>query len=209
MLTGLQAFLEQMFNVIQGLGPWAPWAFILFYFLGSIFFISNPLMFLAAGVLFGVPLGFVLVSVSSVSSAAAVFLAGRYWSRGWLLKKIVRNENIVALDDAVSRKGWTLVFLLRFTAILPFSVMNYALGLSKIRFRDYVLASWLGMMPGIFLYVYLGSLAGKKIFHDAAMPKNPLEWAFFALSLGVTAGISVYAAIVVKKILKSGKHPKK
>ena len=105
------------------------------------------------------------------------------------------------MDDAVAKEGWKTVALLRQTAILPFSMMNYALGLSKITFKSYVLASWIGMMPGQILYVYLGSIAGEMVLEGHQRQKTITEWVFFALGLIVTIGMGIYAAKRVKMIL--------
>jgi uncharacterized membrane protein YdjX (TVP38/TMEM64 family) len=147
-------------------------------------------------------MGFVLASISSVLSAGGSFLAGRYLSRGWMLEKIALNEKIRAVDDAVSQEGWKMVALLRLTSIVPFSAMNYGLGLSRIRFRPYLLASWLGMMPGTLLYVYLGSLAGH--LAGAGRPEKLwAEWALSALGLLVTVWVSVRATQIVRNALKT------
>ncbi len=208
-MSGMQVFAGQAVDAVHALGPLAPWAFILIYIVGTIFFISNPLFFLSAGVLFGTPLGFAVVSAASALSAAIVFLAGRHWSRSWLTEKISKNQKLMILDEAVTQRGWILVFLLRFTAVFPFSLLNYALGLSKIRFRDYILASWLGMMPGIFLYVYMGSLAGRTVFAGGPRHVTLVEWIFCALGIAITVGLSLYGALEVKKILRTHKDPKK
>jgi len=200
-MTWLQALFQHTFNMLEGLGIFGSLVFVPLYILGTLIFVPNPIMALAAGALFGIPAGFLIVSTSSTLSAAGVFLAGRSLSRKWILKKIALNEKTRKLDDAVTHEGWKMVALLRQTAILPFSIMNYALGLSKITFKKYILASWIGMMPGQILYVYLGSIAGEMVFEGHQRQKTITEWVFFALGLIVTIGMGIYAAKRVKKIL--------
>lgn len=202
-MTHLQALCQYLFNIIEGLGALGSLVFVPLYILGTLIFVPNPILALAAGALFGVPIGFLLVSVSSTLSAGGIFLAGRSLSRKWVLKKIALNKKTKVLDDAVTKEGWKMVALLRQTAILPFSIMNYALGLSKITFKNYVLASWIGMMPGQILYVYLGSIAGEIALKGHQRQKTLAEWLFLVLGLIVTIGISVRATLVVKKALRT------
>lgn len=202
-MNEMRILLEQVLRILENLGPLGPPAFVLLFFVWTTLFLPGVLMLLAAGALFGVPMGFCLVSLSSVLSASIIFLAGRYLSRGWVLKKIASNEKIRALDDAVAEKGWKMVFLLRCSALLPFPLMNYALGLSKIRFKHYILASWIGMMPGTFLYVYLGSVAGRMFLTAEPRSKMPVEWVFIAIGFAMTAGVAFYSTRIVKKALKT------
>ncbi len=199
----IMVILEHALKIMESLGPFGPLVFVPLFILATTLFFPGALLVLAAGALFGVPLGFALVSVSCVLSAGMVFLAGRHLSRGWILKKVASHKKIKALDDAVAEKGWRMVFLLRLTSVLPFPLLNYALGLSKIRFKEYILASWIGMMPGTLLYVYLGSFAGKTLFTPGEKKNTAAEWVFFALGLIVTLGVTVYATLIVKKALKT------
>lgn len=200
-MAHLQTLFQHALSIIEGLGPFGPLVFVIFCVLATLIFVPNPVLALAAGALFGIPIGFVLISISSTLSAAGVFLVGRFLSRKWVIKKIALSEKTKALDDAVTKDGWKMVALLRQTAVVPFSIMNYALGLSKITFKRYVLATWIGMMPGLMLYVYLGSIAGEIALERYNRQKNMLEWIFFAFGLIVTIGIGIYAAKRVKKIL--------
>ena len=194
--------LHQASSVIEGLGTLGPLAFILFYVVGTLVFFPHILLIMAAGALFSLPVGFALVSIAATLSAGIVFLAGRSWSRKWVIKKIALNPKTKALDDAVTREGWMMIVLLRQTSILPFCVMNYVLGLSKLSFKEYILATWLGMMPGQVLYVYLGSIAGKIAIEGHQGRKSVWEWIFGAVALAATIGIGVRATQIVKKALR-------
>ena len=89
--------------------------------------------------------------------SAATFLIARYLARGWVARRIARYPRFAAVDRAVGADGLRIVFLLRLSPVFPFNLLNYALGATRVRFRDYLLGA-LGMLPGTFLYVYLGSL---------------------------------------------------
>ncbi len=196
---------EQTLNMFEGFGFFRPFVFILIYLIGTVLFVPTVVLSLGAGILFGVPMGFFLVSVSSVMSESGFFLAGRYLSRGWLLKKVATNKKTQALYDSVAEGGWKMVVLVRLSAVLPFSVVNYALGLSKIRFSHYLAASWIGMIPGILLNVYLGSFVGRIIL-EGHRQKTPAEWILFVVGLIVTLVMTIYATVVVKKVLDAHSH---
>ena len=199
---------KHILNMLGSLGPiGGPFAFVPVYVMGTLLFAPMPLLLLSAGTLFGGPLGFALSSFSSTLSAGFVFLAGRKLSRKWLLKKIASNQKMKALDDAVTREGWKMVLFLRLSAIFPFSLLNYGLGLSKIRFRHYILATWVGMLPGTFLYAYLGSFVGKIIFENGQRQTTVVEWSLFSFGAAVTIGIGFYAAAIVRKVLQTSNEP--
>ena len=148
---------------IEGLGAWGPIAFIFLYILATVLFLPGSILTLGAGVLFGVVWGSVCVSIASTVGATAAFLIGRYLVRDWVAKKIEGNETFQAIDEAVADGGWRIVGLTRLSPIFPFNMLNYAFGLTQVSLRDYFFASWIGMMPGTVMYVYLGSLAGSTL----------------------------------------------
>jgi len=120
-------------------------------FLAAALWPNHPLLALAAAV--------ATVSVASVTGASAAFLLGRTLARDWVAQKVRDNAKFRVIDDAVCQGGFRMVFLLRLSPVFPFNLLNYSLGLTKVPFRSYVLASWIGMLPGTILYVYLGSAA--------------------------------------------------
>ena len=202
-MTGLRTWLEQILNSVAAIGFFAPMAFVPIYIIGTILFVPTALLTLAAGALFGVPIGFAVTLASLLASASGVFLAGRNLSREWVIKNVASNKKIQALDNLVAEKGWKIVLLLRLSAIFPFTILNYGLGLTKIRFKHYMLASLIGMVPGTLVYVYLGSLAGIMIFETHLKQKSPIEWALIALGLAATLGLAIYSTLTVKKSFRT------
>jgi uncharacterized membrane protein YdjX (TVP38/TMEM64 family) len=150
--------LTNFLEWVQGLGPLGPVALGLAYIIACVAFVPGSLLTLGAGLVFGVGVGFVVVFVGANLGAAAAFLLGRTLARGWVEKKVVADPRFRAIDQAVAAQGFKLVLLLRLSPVVPFNFLNYALGLTRVSFRDYVLATLIGMVPGILLYVYLGSL---------------------------------------------------
>jgi uncharacterized membrane protein YdjX (TVP38/TMEM64 family) len=133
--------------------------FVLVYVLSTIALIPGSILTLAAGFAYGPLWGLAIVSPASVAGATAAFVLGRTLLRKWVERKMRTSPKARAIDAAVEREGFKLVLLLRLSPLIPFDILNYVLSLSKLRLRTYVLASFLGMLPGTALYVYLGSLA--------------------------------------------------
>jgi uncharacterized membrane protein YdjX (TVP38/TMEM64 family) len=129
------------------------------YVLAAVLIVPGSLLTLGAGFVFGLPVGVVLVSIGSVLGAAAAFLVGRFFARAWVTERIARLPRFKALDSATRHEGFVIVFLARLSPLFPFNLLNYGLGLTGVRFRDYFLATWIGMLPATVLYVYIGTLA--------------------------------------------------
>ena len=133
--------------------------YIAAYTAAAILVIPGSILTLAAGFVFGIPIGVMLVSVGSLMGAAGAFLVGRFLARDWVAQRIAGFPSFEALDKATRHEGFIIVLLTRLSPLFPFNLLNYAFGLTAVRFRDYVLASWIGMAPAIVLYVYIGSAA--------------------------------------------------
>ena len=129
------------------------------YVVATILLVPGSIVTLAAGFIFGLPLGFVVVSVGSVTGATCAFLIGRFFLREWVSHRIEALPRFRALDRATAQDGFTIVLLARLSPLFPFNVLNYGLGLTAVPLRQYFFASWLGMVPGTILYVYVGTLA--------------------------------------------------
>jgi uncharacterized membrane protein YdjX (TVP38/TMEM64 family) len=143
----------------QGLGPQGLWLYGLLYILATIFFVPCSPFILAAGFLFGVVKGSLLMSVGSVISAGISFLFARSWGREWAASKLARHRTLAAFDAALRENGFKVVTLLWLQPVfIPFVYLNLALGITKVRTRDFLLGTLTGMFPGIVLYVYVGSL---------------------------------------------------
>lgn len=134
-------------------------AFVALYVVATICFVPGLPLTLAAGALFGVVAGSVLVSIGSTLGATAAFFVGRTAARDWVRGRIAAWPRFVAVDRAVESRGFLVVLLTRLSPLFPFFLLNYAYGVTAVRPRDYVLGSWLGMMPATVAYVYAGSLA--------------------------------------------------
>jgi len=190
--TGLEAIAQ--------LGAWGPVLFVLLYVAATVLFLPGSILTLGAGVVFGLVRGAVIVSISATLGATAAFLVGRYVARDWVAGKIEGNPKFKAIDEAVAREGWKIVGLTRLSPVFPFNLLNYAFGLTRVSLSHYVIASWIGMMPGTVMYVYLGSVAGTLAGAGGAS-RTPAEWALYAVGLAATIGVTVYVTRLARRAL--------
>ncbi len=199
----LQQRLADALAWIENLGATGYIVFAVVYVLACVFLIPGSILTLGAGAIYGVVAGSVLVSISSTLGASAAFLVGRYLARGWVNKQIEGNEKFGAIDHAVGKEGWKIVGLTRLSPIFPFSLLNYAYGLTKVSLRDFTLASWIGMLPGTVMYVYIGSLAGDlaSIGAESAVAPSGAQWAINIVAFLATVLVTVYVTKIAKKAL--------
>jgi uncharacterized membrane protein YdjX (TVP38/TMEM64 family) len=134
-------------------------AFVALYVLATVCMVPGLILTVAAGAIFGLLRGVVLVSAASVLGASAAFFIGRTVARGWTQRRIAAWPRFRALDGALAARGFWIVLLTRLSPLFPFNLLNYAYGVTAVRPRDYIAASWLGMLPGTVVYVYAGSAA--------------------------------------------------
>jgi len=199
----VQEFLTSLLDWIAGLGPWGPVTFIVIYILATLLFIPGSILTLGAGLLFGVVLGSIYVSIGATLGATGAFLIGRYLARGRIKKYIESNGKFKVIDEAVAREGWKIVGLTRLSPVFPFNLLNYAFGVTQVRFRDYFWLTWIGITPGTVLYVYLGSLVGNLAMLGTGGQTITLAmWGFYTVGLVATVAVTVYVTRIAKKALE-------
>lgn len=200
---GLQSGLTHTLTWIDGLGAVGPLAFIALYIIITVAFVPGSIVTLGAGVLFGVVRGSLLVFVGAMLGATAAFLVGRYLARGWIAGKMKNYPRFQAIDDAIATEGRKILFLIRLSPAFPFNLLNYAMGLTQISLKDYVLGTT-GIIPGTIMYVYLGSLVGNLAMIGAdTAPSNPnIIWTIRIIGFIATVAVTVYITRVARKALK-------
>ena len=132
----VQDVLKAALDWIGKLGPWGPVIFVSLYVVATVLFIPGSVLTLGAGAVFGVALGSVCVSISATLGATAAFLVGRYLARDAIARKIEKNEKFATIDRAVADEGWKIVFLTRLSPVFPFTLLNYAFGLTRVKLRS-------------------------------------------------------------------------
>ena len=181
---------------------WGPVVFAAVYAIACLV-LPGSLITLAAGSLFGVMVGTVVVSLASVTCASIAFWLGRTLARSLIERRLAGNARFRALDQAVAAGGFKVVLLTRLSPLFPFTLLNYAYGLTKVKFRDYVLASWIGMLPGTVMYVYLGSTV-KELADVAAgnIDGGLARRVLFFVGLAATVVVTVYVTRLARQALR-------
>ncbi len=199
----LAAYLPQFAQWVHGLGPWGPVAFILGYALAAVALVPGSLLTLAGGAIFGLVRGTLYVFAGATLGACAAFLIARHLARRAVERRIAGVPTFGAIDRAIQQQGWRIVALLRLSPVFPFSLLNYALGLTRVRFGHYLVAC-LGMLPGTVLYVYYGKLAGDvaALASGAPVPRDSSYWVLLGVGLAATLGVTVYVAQVARRALR-------
>jgi uncharacterized membrane protein YdjX (TVP38/TMEM64 family) len=179
---------------LSGLGAWAPLAFVVGYILATVAFVPGSILTLAAGALFGLWKGAVLAFIAATLGAAAAFLVARHLARDFVHRRLGGDLRVAAIDRAIGDHGRKIVFLLRLSPAFPFNLLNYLLGLTTVRFTDYLIAS-LGMLPGTFLYVYYGKVVGDVARLAGPNPVRGTPAYYALLGVGLAATIAVVAVV--------------
>jgi len=196
------AYLEEFARWVEGLGAWGPVVFIGGYVVACVAFVPGAILTLAAGILFGLARGVAYVLVGAVLGSAAAFLVSRYLARAAIERRLAGNARFAAIDRAIAREGLKIVFLLRLSPVFPFNLLNYGLGLTKVRFRDYLLAS-AGMIPGTVLYVYYGTALGSlaQLAAGARPEGGAAGTAILVLGLLATLAVTLFVTRIARQAL--------
>jgi uncharacterized membrane protein YdjX (TVP38/TMEM64 family) len=156
-MAGLGRYLEEerLQNWVRGFGMTGPLVYILVFTLAPSFLLPALPITVAGGVVFGPVWGVVYASIGSTLGAGLAFLVSRYFARNQV--KELLGPRLRAIDEGVEKKGWIFVATTRLIPIFPYNLLNYAFGLTRIRFYEYLLTSWLCMLPATAAYVLFSS----------------------------------------------------
>jgi uncharacterized membrane protein YdjX (TVP38/TMEM64 family) len=186
---------------VERQGAWGAVWFGLIYVLCTILFVPGSILTLGAGALYGPVWGTILISLASTTGAACAFLLGRYAARDQVQAWLQNKPRFAALDVAIARKGGWIVFLLRLSPVFPFNLLNYALGLTGVRFWSYLLASWVGMIPGTIAYVLVG-YAGQQ-----ALAGEQKLW-YWVVAAAATLIVTVFITRVATRAIREATESK-
>jgi len=178
------------------------------YAVATVLWIPGSLLTIGAGFVYGLAGGTMVVLPSAVVGATLAFVIGRFVARDWVRARVSGHARMAAVHAAIGEHGFSIVLLLRLSPLFPFVLLNYALGLTDVKLREYVLASAVGMIPGTFLFVYLGTLvtdaaalaAGER--PDGGVAEKALFWGGLVITLVVTAWISRLARARLDRALR-------
>lgn len=200
----LAAWTETFVSFVEGQGALAPLVFVLGYALATVAFVPGTVLSVAAGALFGLVEGSAVVFAGATLGANLAFLLARTVARDLVAERVGRSPRFEAVDRAVGEQGLRIVLLLRLSPVFPFNLLNYALGLTRVRFVDN-LVGCLGMLPATVLYVYLGTLAGEAaavVARGGPPPERGVGYyAVLLLGLAATAAVTVVVTRLARRAL--------
>uniref|UniRef100_A0A803Q234 VTT domain-containing protein n=1 Tax=Cannabis sativa TaxID=3483 RepID=A0A803Q234_CANSA len=143
--------------VEQDLGAWGPLVLAVAYIPLTILAVPASVLTLGGGYLFGLPVGFLADSIGATLGAGAAFFLGRTIGKSYVVSKLKDYPQFSSVAIAIRRSGFKIVLLLRLVPLLPFNMLNYLLSVTPVPIGEYMLASWLGMMPITLALVYVGT----------------------------------------------------
>lgn len=201
----VQQWLTSFNDWVGQLGVAGIFIFIAVYAIATVLLVPGSILTIGAGFAFGLWKGFLAVSAGATLGAALAFLVARFIARDKIEAMAKKNDKFRRIDSAIGKQGAKLVFLLRLSPVIPFNLSNYFYGLTGVKFWPYVLASWIGMMPGTFLYVYIGA-AGKAAVSAAAggeaIKHGWQYWTFMGVGLAATIIVTIWVTKIARDALK-------
>ena len=198
----LDRTLTPLLQWIDSLGTLGAIAFVAIYIIATIICIPGSIMALAGGALFGMLIGTILVFVSGFLGACCAFSLSRYLLRDWIKRRLEKNSYLKAIDKVVVAEGWKIACLLHLSPIIPFNMLNYALGASQITYRNFVAATSVGILPGVVLYVLLGSTIGDltmAMMGKSDSANSEIQWFVSAIGVVATLGLTIYLAKLARQ----------
>jgi uncharacterized membrane protein YdjX (TVP38/TMEM64 family) len=204
-LLPVNAWLLGLIERIRDMGLAGAAVFVIAYVAATVLLLPGSILTLGAGFAYGPVYGTLLVMLASNVGAVAAFLLGRTVLRERVARRISGDARFSAVDTAVGAQGFRVVLLLRLSPLFPFNILNYALGLTRVRLRDYVLASVVGMFPGTLLYVYLGSLVTSvtQLTSGHRPDSGPWGRVLFWGGLVATVAVTVLITRIARRALDS------
>lgn len=207
--VGGEKQVVRLLEQVDALGVWGPLAFGLVFIVLTMLLLPATPVVLASGAVFGVVPGVLLISAASTVSAALSFLISRVLAHALVAGRIRRYPKIDAVYRALGEdEGWKLVAAVRLSHALPYGVQNLLFGASPVRFGPFLAATWIAMLPGTLLYVYLGFLGARGLEEGAGAqaPGSPADWAVRLGALAAAAGAVFYAVRLGRRLVRDKAH---
>lgn len=196
--------LEHLTRAQERIGAMEFWGGILYpllYGACNVLLLPAGVLAVGSGLFFGLWWGFLLNLVGNVGGAAVAFWISRKLGRGWVEKKFFRHRKWAALDEAIARDGWKIIFLTQ-TPLFPTSLLNYLYGVTRIRFGTCMLWTALGQAPGLFVYAYLGTLTqhGLRLLRGKSQPE-PIEYVIWIGGLLAAVAVTIALMRIARRVM--------
>lgn len=180
---------------IHGAGAVGPIVFMLLYVVGTVFFFPGSIMTPVGGILFGPVLGTFYNLTGATVGATLAFLAARHLASDWVESKT--GKRLQRLQTGVEAEGWRFVAFVRLVPLFPFNLLNYALGLTRIKLSHYLIATYIFMLPGAIAYTYIGYVGREAIAGSEGLIQKGM------LGLALLAAVAFLPRLIGK--LRKGK----
>ncbi|HEV2046148.1 MAG TPA: VTT domain-containing protein [Chthoniobacterales bacterium] len=187
------------------LGAWSAVCYPLLFAACNVLLLPGGVLSVGGGFFFGLWWGFFIVLLGNSIGAAISFVLSRWLGQRWLSRKLSRNPTLRLLEPAVEREGWKIIFLSQLHPLFPTSLLNYLYGLTRIPFRTYMVWTSIGRAPGIFLYVYLGTLGqfGLNMARGKSHPRVVEYWIWGGAFITTALLFALLTRIALRAIQKS------
>ncbi len=189
-------------DFVRQLGSLGPLLVIVAYIASTVIFVPGSALTIGSGTLFGLQTGFIVVFIGANLGALCSFLLARSFLRDKVAAWAAVHPKFRSLDKAIGRQGFKMVLLTRLSPVFPFVLLNYFLGLTAVRTGAYVGATLLGMLPGIFLYVYIGAAARDALAGPSAAAdfyQQVLKYVGLAATIAVVVIVTRVARQALRK----------
>ena len=161
--------------MIASLGPAGPFFAAFAYMIATVLLVPGSALTLAAAALFGFKTAFLVVFVGANLGSLCAFLMARTFLREKIVRWAARKPQFRSIDQAIGRRAFAAVLLARLSPALPFNALNYFLGITSVGTRAYAVATLIGILPGMIVYVYLGAAATETLAQGLSGSGNPYQ----------------------------------
>ena len=198
-------FVEAMQEHVMSWGAWAGICYPLLFAACNILLLPGGILAVGGGFFFGLSWGFLIVFAGNIISTAISFALSRFVAERWFRRKLSGNPTLRALGPAVERESWKIILLSQLHPLFPTSLLNYLYGLTRIRFGTYMLWSSIGRIPGLFLYVYVGTLGqlGLRLMRGRSQPRLIEYWTWGGAFVTTALLLAVLGRIAYRAIQTS------
>ncbi len=200
----LSPWLPQFAAWVHTMGVWAPIAFLAAYVAVCLLMLPAFMLTMVAGAVFGVTKGSLLVMAGALIGGTSAFLLARYVAREQVARRVAKNPTLSAIDRVVGEDGLRLVFLLRLSPAVPFVLTNYALGVTRVKLRDFMLGTF-GLTPIVLTYAAYGSASGAGPKADGS---SPVSGPVLAVGIIATVGLGLILARIARRAMQEAEATK-
>jgi uncharacterized membrane protein YdjX (TVP38/TMEM64 family) len=193
-------WLERMQSAFEAMRPLGYVLFAIVYVLWALVLLPESICTILAGALLGMLWGTLLAWISAIVAAVSAFEITRVALRKRVEKAVEKNAWLKAVNRALPREGWKVVALARLSPLMPFGLQNYFFGVTKVSRRSYIAATAIAILPGTFIYAFLGA-TGRALLGSE---KGPLEWSLLGAGVVATIVLSFFLGRLAKKRLNIG-----